>query len=462
MSTAIGIIGLFVAIAFLIVFAFKQHSVIIIAPIAAMIAVFFSYGLSGHYMASYTISYMSGFANYCKSYFPIYLFGAVFAKLMESSGYAKVIADFISKKLGTKRAILSVVLTCAVLTYGGVSLFVVAFVVLPIAIQLFREANVPKRLMPGAIALGAFTFTMTALPGTPQVQNTIPMTYFGTDSWAAPVLGIIAACIMFFGGMAWLTWRQKKAQAAGEGYGDYDDEIKVTGDQDANKPGIVMAMLPILIILVVNLILSKLVYPNIDGTYVEEEFGSTLSSQSGNWSVLLGMLAAIIYMIVFRFKTLKKNLRDDLKVAANNSMAPLLNSCAVVGFGSVTKTLTIFGVIQSFILGVTSNPLLSEVISINVLCGMTASASGGLGAALEALADTYLASGIAPQVLHRIASVAAGGLDSLPYNGATITVLALCGMTHKQSYLDMFVVSVVIPIIAALVLVVLATLGLTF
>lgn len=460
MSTAVGIIGLFLAIALLIVLAFKGHSVIVAAPIAAMVAVLFSYGLTGHFMASYTITYMAGFANYAKNYFPIYLFGAVFAKLMDESGYAKSIAAFFKDKLGKERAILSVVLTCAILTYGGVSLFVVAFVVLPVATELFREADIPKRLIPGTIALGAFTFTMTALPGSPQVQNTIPMAYFGTDSWAAPVLGLIGAALMFGVGMLWLNWRAKKARAAGEGYGNHQDAV--VADSNEKLPSVVMAFLPILIILVVNLVLSKVVYPNVDGSYLEESFGSTLSANSGTWSVLLGMLISILFIIAVNFVKLKEGLKGNLKEAANNSLAPLINSCAVVGFGAVTKTLAIFAIVQAFALGVSNNPLLSEVISINILCGMTASASGGLGAALEALADTYMASGIAPQVLHRIAAVSSGGLDSLPYNGATITVLSLNGMTHKESYLDMFMVSVLIPICTALVLVVLATLGLTF
>lgn len=458
MTTFLGILGFALAIVMLIVFAYKGYSVIIIAPIAALVALLLSYGLQGHFMANYTITYMAGFANYAKNYFPIYLFGAVFAKLMDTTGAAKSIAKFFAEKLGTSKAILSVVITCAILTYGGVSLFVVAFVVLPIAVELFRSADIPKRLIPGTIALGAFTFTMTALPGSPQVQNTIPMAYFGTDSWAAPVLGVIAAAVMFFGGMFWLNRRAKKAKTAGEGYGNHN-EVSILEESNEKLPSIVMAFVPVLIILVVNLVLSKLVYPNVDGAYLEEMFDSTLAANSGTWSVLLGMLVAIIFMIVTNFKQLKKSIKEDLKEAANNSMSPLINSCAVAAFGAVIKTLAVFGVIQAFILGFSGNVLLSEVISVNVLCGMTASASGGLGAALEALAGTLMKSGMSPEVLHRVASVAAGGLDSLPYNGATITVLALCGMTHKDSYKDMFVVSCVIPIIAALVLVVLGTIG---
>lgn len=458
MSTAVGCIGLLVAIGFLVYMAFKGHSIIVVAPIAAMVAVLFSYGLKGHFMANYTITYMEGFANYAKNYFPIYLLGAIFAKLMDISGNALAIAHFCTKKLGNSRAILSVVITCAILTYGGVSLFVVAFVMLPVAIALFREADVPKRLIPGCIALGAFTFTMTALPGSPQVQNTIPMQYFGTDSFAAPGMGIIASIVMFALGMVWLTYRLKKAKAAGEGYGEHDDKPdEIKGD----IPGILMAMVPILIILVVNLVLSKIVYPSVDGSYMEE-FGTTLSANSGTWSVLIGMLVSILFIIVCNYKKIRDQIKDGLKTSAIDSLTPLVNSCAVVGFGSIVKILPIFTIVSGAVLGLSAMPLLSEVISVNLLCAMTASASGGLSAALEVMGDTFMASGIDPQVLHRLASICSGGLDNLPYNGATVTVIALCGMTHKKSYLDMFMVATIIPIVASVIIMVLGSMGLCF
>lgn len=458
MNTVIGMIGLLVAIGFLVYMAFKGHSIIVVAPIAAMVAILFSYGVQGHFMASYTITYMDGFANYAKNYFPIYLLGAIFAKLMDISGNALSIAQFCTEKLGKSRAVLSVVLTCAILTYGGVSLFVVAFVMLPVAIALFREADVPKRLIPGCIALGAFTFTMTALPGSPQVQNTIPMQYFGTDSFAAPGMGIIASVIMFVLGMMWLSFRTKKAKAAGEGYGNHDDKLE---EVSGSIPGIVMAVVPIVIILVVNLVLSKIVYPSADGSYMEE-FGSTLEANSGTWSVLLGMLVSILFIMISNFGRIKDRIKDGLKTSAIDSLTPLVNSCAVVGFGSVVKVLPIFAVVSGAVLGLSALPLLSEVISVNLLCAMTASASGGLSAALEVMGDTFLQSGINPQVLHRLASICSGGLDNLPYNGATVTVIALCGMTHKKSYLDMFMVATIIPIVASIVIMVLGSFGLCF
>lgn len=462
MGTTISVIGLFLALFLLVFLAYRGHSVIVIAPIIAVIAIVTSSGLDSHIMANYTEVYMQGFAGYVKNYFPLYLLGAVFAKLMEETGYADAIADFVIAKLGTGKAVLSVVLACAILTYGGVSMFVVAFVVLPIAITVFKQADIPKRLIPGTIALGAMTFTMTALPGTPQVQNTIPMTYFGTDAFAAPVLGMVAAVVMFTCGMLWLNRRVKKAKEKGEGYGNYDDQLQKREESDT--PNIVLALIPILIIVVVNLVCSKLIYPNINSDYLED-FGTVLSKVSGNWSVLIALIVSSVYIVLVNFKKLT-NLQGNLKEAASNSFAPLINSCAVVGFGSVVQGLAIFGIVQAFVLNLSSNPLISEFLSVNLLCGLTASASGGLGTTLEVLAPTLLDMGakygIGPEVLHRIASVSAGGLDSLPHNGATITTLQLCGMTHKQSYLDMFMCTVVFPILASLTIVILASVGLRF
>lgn len=458
-----SLFGLFLALFLLIFLAFRGHSVIIIAPIVALVAVVFSAGGDAHLMANYTETYMAGFANYAKSYFPLYLFGAVFAKLMEVTGYADAISHTIAKRLGKDKAILSVVLCCAILTYGGVSLFVVTFVVLPIAISLFRQADIPKRLIPGSIALGAFTFTMTALPGSPQVQNTIPMTYFGTDAFAAPVLGIIASILMFGSGMLWLTRREKSARLKGEGYGNHQDEVSSVNEEDL--PGIVHPIIAFVLIVAVNLFFSKIYYPSIDSSYLES-FNTTLSSVSGNWSVLIALLVAIIYLVIVSFPRLRKGLKGDLKQAASNSLMPLVNSCSVVGFGSVIKGLAIFGIIQSFVLSISANPLVSEILAVNLLCGMTASASGGLGATLEALAPTFIEAGakigIGPEVLHRVASISSGGLDSLPHNGATVTTLSLCKISHSEGYLDMFVCSVVIPICTAIIIALLASIGLRF
>ena len=189
-----GIAGIVASLVLLIFLAYRGISVLLLAPAMALLAVLFS--PEAPLLASYTQVFMTALAGFVALYFPLFLLGALFGKLMEASGAARAIADGIAAALGRERAILAIVLACAVLTYGGVSLFVVAFAVYPIAAALFREAKLPKRLLPATIALGAFTFTMTALPGTPAIQNAIPMPFFGTTPFAAPGLGVIGALVM--------------------------------------------------------------------------------------------------------------------------------------------------------------------------------------------------------------------------------------------------------------------------
>jgi len=453
-----SILGLIFSLILIMYLAYKGYSTIITAPIVAIITIILTTGFDGHLMANYTEVYMSGFANFIKNYFPLFMTGAIFAKLMEEANYAKSIAHFITQKLGKDKSILAVVLSGALLTYGGVSLFVVAFILYPIASMLFKEADIPKRLIPGTIALGAFTFTMTALPGSPEIQNVIPMKYFGTDAFAAPLLGIIASILMFGLGMIWLTKRAKSARLNGEGYGNHNDK-SIEMDYD-NLPSILTSILPIAIIFITNLFFSKVYYANIDGSYLSK-FNTTLSSVSGTWSVIIAIVLADIFIVLVNIKKIK-NLKSVLDIGVTNSFRPLLNSSAIVGYGSVIKSLAVFGVVQSFIFGLSQNPIISEALSVNLICGLTASASGGLGISLDALAPTYLqmsqALNISPEILHRVASLSCGGLDTLPHNGAVITTLAICGLTHKESYKDIFVTSVIIPIFVTAIVVIFTSL----
>ncbi|MDU2147098.1 MAG: GntP family permease [Paeniclostridium sordellii] len=452
-----SILGLILSLILIMYLAYKGYSTIITAPIIALITIIITTGFKGHLMANYTEVYMLGFANFIKNYFPLFMTGAIFAKLMEEVDYAKSIAHFITRKLGKDKSVLAVVLSGAILTYGGVSLFVVAFILYPIASMLFREADIPKRLIPGTIALGAFTFTMTALPGSPEIQNVIPMKYFGTDTFAVPFIGIFASIMMLSLGMIWLTKRVNSAKDNNEGYGNHSDDIVLENYE--NLPSILKSILPIVIIFITNLFFSRIYYENIDGGYLSK-FNTTLSNVSGTWSVIIAIVLADVFILLTNFKKIK-NIKSVLDIGVTNSFKPLLNSSAIVGYGSVIKSLAIFSVIQSFIFGISSNPIISEALSVNLICGLTASASGGLEISLNALAPTYLymsqALHIPPEILHRIASLSSGGLDTLPHNGAVITTLAICGLTHKEAYKDIFVTSVVIPIFVTSIVVVLTS-----
>lgn len=471
----IGIMSIAIALLLLMVLAYRGLSLLILAPLLAALVALVS--ADTPLLASYTQVFMGAAGDFIVRYFPLFLLGAVFGKLMEDSGSAEVLASAIVERLGDTRAILAVVLSCAVMTYGGVSLFVVAFAVYPIAAALFRQAGLPKRLIPGTIALGAFTFTMTALPGTPAIQNAIPMPYFGTSPFAAPGLGILAGLVMLGLGQAWLSYRARQARAAGEGYGNHQGEApaaahlreraagegfdlaEVTAKQARDLPPLVLALLPIVLVITLNLLFTAVVIPAMDTEYLAEPtYGATnIDSVRGVWSVIAALVIAIGVIIAANRKRLA-NLTTTLDSGANASLLPIFNTASLVGFGSVIASLAAFETISLWVTSVGGdNPLISLAVAVNLLAGMTGSASGGMSIALATLGDAYLAmgqaAGISPDLLHRVTAVATGGLDALPHNGAVITLLSICGLTHRQAYLDIAVVAVVVPIISLVLLI---------
>ncbi|MDP1647336.1 MAG: GntP family permease [Rubrivivax sp.] len=480
----LSIAGILLSLALLMYLAYRGISVLILAPLLALLAVASS--PDAPLLASYTQVFMKALGGFVVLFFPLFLLGAVFGRLMEDSGAARVIASRIVAWLGTGRAVLAIVLACAVLTYGGVSLFVVAFAVYPIAVELFRVVDVPKRLMPATIALGAFTFTMTALPGTPAIQNAIPMPYFGTTPFAAPGLGLIGGAIMLALGAWWLLRRARLAVAAGEGYGTQADEpaqldrsvrphaqgegydVAELGPQGgaappAVLPGFGVALAPIVVVVALNWLFSAQILPRLDTSYLASPlYGATrLDTVRGTWAIIAALAVANLLLIVLARRSLS-NLKGSLDAGASAAVLPIFNTASQVGYGAVIASLAGFALIRDAVLGIApGNPLISLSIAVNLLAGITGSASGGMSIALQTLGSTYLemgrAAGIAPELMHRVTSIATGGLDALPHNGAVITLLAICKLTHRQSYLDIFVVAVVLPLVALVAVVVLGT-----
>ena len=462
--------GIVVALLLLIWLAYRGVSVLLLAPAMALLAVLFSPGTP--LLASYTQVFMPALGGFVVLYFPLFLLGAVFGKLMEASGAAQAIAQGITRALGLQRAILAVVLACAVLTYGGVSLFVVAFAVFPIADALFRQAALPKRLIPATIALGAFTFTMTALPGTPAIQNAIPMPYFGTTPFAAPGLGLIGAGVMLGLGAAWLMLRAARARAAGEGYGEASEPAMGAAPAPVpppapgvEGPSFATAMLPVVLVIAANYAFSAWLIPALDTGYLAEaRYGATrIGALGGLWAIIGALCLAIVVLVGLHRQRLQ-GLKQQLDEGASASVLPLLNTASQVGFGAVIASLAGFELLRTALLGMApGNPLVSLSVAVNLLAGITGSASGGMSIALQTLGSSYLelarTEGISPELLHRVTAIATGGLDTLPHNGAVVTLLAICKLSHRESYADIFVVAVLIPL-AALVAVV--TLGSAF
>ncbi|OXL28023.1 GntP family permease [Psychrobacter sp. DAB_AL32B] len=454
----------------LMFFAYRGYSVLILAPIMAALAVL----LSGDFLSTipaYTDVFMGALSGFLLKFFPIFLLGALFGRLMADSGAATAIANTVVEKLGASKAILSVILVCGILTYGGVSLFVVAFAIYPIAKDLFKAADIPKRLIPAAIALGSFTFTMTALPGTPAIQNAIPIPYYNTNVFAAPILGIIGGTIMFICGWLWLQSRAQKANAAGEGYGQHDDSdvggiggtTTDTNLLSTHHTSFTVAMIPLVLVIGLNALLTYFIFPSMDFSGLQTQFPDlNIAGSLGLWSIIISLVVACVVLIVMRIGHWT-NLQKTINRGTYDSMLPIFNTASEVGYGAVIASLAGFLIIRDSILNLTpGNPLISEAVAMTTLAGITGSSSGGLSIALSTLGEDYLrmavAAGIDPELMHRVAVMAAGGLDTLPHSGAVITLLAICGLTHKQSYLNVAMVTMVIPLIAVAVVITLGTL----
>jgi H+/gluconate symporter-like permease len=438
--------AILLTLALLMAIAYRGLPVILFAPLCALLAA----GLSGRpVLPTYTETFMASAAGYVRSFFPLFMLGAVFGKLMEISGAAATIAGIIARALGPRQSILAVVLACGVLTYGGVSLFVVAFAVYPFASALFREADIPKRLIPGAIALGAFTLTMDALPGSPQVLNLIPTRYFGTDTYAAPWAGTLGGVTILGGGLLWLERRRARAASAGEGYGT--GHINEPDGRPATpRPHIIAAILPLLIVLGGNFVLSRTSW-SVAGWYswelIKRDFPSADAAvATPTWALIVALLLGCAAALAVGAWRRSGDLPAALSAATMGALLAIFNTASEVGFGNTVKTLPGFRAIQDHVFLVSQHVLVSEATAINVLAGITGSASGGLSIALEVMGQRYLdlaqAQGISPELLHRIAAMSAGGMDTLPHNGAVITLLAVTGLTHRQSYLDILAITV--------------------
>ncbi|MFD0738002.1 GntP family permease [Lysobacter koreensis] len=441
------------ALVFLMFVAYRGYSVILFAPVAALGAVM----LTDPSLVApmFTGLFMDKMVGFLKLYFPVFLLGAIFGKLIELSGFSKSIVAATIKLFGAGRAMLSIVAVCALLTYGGVSLFVVVFAVYPFAAELFRQSDIPKRLIPGTIALGAFTFTMDSLPGTPQIQNIIPASFFGTDTWAAPVLGTLGGVFILVVGLLYLDWRRRVALKAGEGYGDatllLNEPAPFVGGALANP---MLAILPLVLVGVANKLFT---------TWIPQFYGDSHSFDPaviGNaapvvqevakvaaiWAVEGALLVGILAVLAFAWKPVMASFADGTKSAIGGALLASMNTASEYGFGAVIAALPGFLIVANALSAI-PDPLVNEAVTVTALAGITGSASGGMSIALAAMADTFIANanaaGIPMEVLHRVAAMASGGMDTLPHNGAVITLLAVTGLTHRQAYKDIFAITII-------------------
>ncbi len=423
------IIGILIALALMVVCSMFGISIIIVAPICAVIAAATD---GGDVLVQYTGTYMEGVAAYVADYFPLFLLGAIFGELMKNSGAAASLAKFVMKKLGAKRAILACMLATIILVYGGVSTFCVIFALYPFMFFCFKEADIPLRMMPGVL-FGGIIVTQATLPGTLQIQNIIPTSMLGVDLQAAPIMGTTAFLIMATLAVFYLNWETKRLRAKGYHFEDERNEASKF-DADVELPNVILSILPIVTVVVLLNVFD--------------------------FSAVMSLVGGILLACILFGKRVGKEMLPSINTACKNSMPAILNTACAVGFGTVIQQLSGFDSIVSGLESISGgSPYMFAFIAVNILAGVTGSASGGTRIALEAIGERLLSTGANPAALARVCAVSSCGLDSLPHNGAVITIINYCGQTHKKSYFPIFVVSVVLPIVGGLWCVLLATLG---
>lgn len=425
----ISLIGLVGALTLLIVLTIRGMNLLIAAPLTAMIVAL----TAGHPLlpdsetpevANFIGSYMDGFAGFIASWFFMFLLGSIFGKLMEDSGAADTIAHWIVGHIGMHNAVIAIIAACAVLTYGGVSLFVVAFSVYPMAISLFKKADLPRRFIPAVLGFGSVTFTMTSA-GSPEIQNWIPIKYLGTSPYAAWEVSLFVALFMMLFGYWWLNKMIKKAMANGERY-DIRDHDPADHEPSSNRPSPVMAIMPIVAVLVSTLI-----------------FHDTMGHNALIVALLAGCLAT--WLINIRYFT---NIDAAIGAGTAGALLAIGNTAAVVGFGAVAKASPAFDLAVTYLTAIPGNELIGAAVAVTVIAALTGSASGGQSIALPVLAPHYIDAGVDPEALHRVVAISSGALDSLPHNGYVVTTIrAICREKHSDAYGPMAAVTVAVPLI---------------
>ena len=418
----ISLIGLIGGLGLLIVLTIRGVNLFIAAPLCALIVAITSGFPIFIGELNFVTTYMQGFTGFITSWFFMFLLGALFGKFMEDSGAADSVARWIITKLGAHRAVLAVVLACAILTYGGVSVFIVAFSVYPMALSMFKDANLPRRFIPASLAFGSVTFTMTSA-GSPEIQNWIPIKYLGTSPFAAWEVSLIVAVFMAFAGYWWLQKLINKAVNNGE---EFDVRISDPEISIRDYPHPITGIIPLVVVLVLSF---------------------TLHESLAQLALIVALGAGVLTLMAINFSHFQ-NLSEAINTGTTGALLAIGNTAAVVGFGSIAKATEAFQATVEIMTQIPGNELIGAAIAISVIAGLTGSASGGQAIALPLVSPHYIDAGVDPEELHRIVSISSGALDSLPHNGYVVTTIrAICGETHQAAYWPLAAVTVVIPLV---------------
>ncbi|MCV2885968.1 SLC13 family permease [Aestuariibacter sp. AA17] len=419
MLSFIGLIG---GLILLIILTIRGMNLFIAAPLCALIV-----GLTSGLPvflgdSNFVTVYMQGFTAFIASWFFMFLLGSLFGKFMEDSGAADSVAQWIIQRLGKQHAVVAVVAACAILTYGGVSVFVVAFSVYPMALSLFKDANLPRRFIPAALSFGSITFTMTSA-GSPEIQNWIPIKYLGTSPFAAWEVSLAVAIFMASLGYWWIKRMITRAVANGEHFEHRDGDPDVP---ERDYPHPITGLIPLFVVLTLSFFLHE---------------------RLQQLALIVALGGGVITLLLINYRHFH-NITNAINLGTTGALVAIGNTAAVVGFGTVAKTTSAFQTAVEVMTHLPGNELIGAAIAVSVIAGLTGSASGGQAIALPLVGPHYLEQGVNPEELHRIVSISSGALDSLPHNGYVVTTIrAICNETHQAAYWPLAALTLVVPLV---------------
>lgn len=442
MTSFICSLGVILGIIAIVYLSIKEIHIVIAAPIATIIVLIANHmNLVDYILGTGKNNFMGALGNYIMSFFAIFLLGSILAKLMEESGATVSIAEFILKKMGTDkpyRVLLAIFIVSFTLTYGGISLFVVMFAIIPLARTLFKKLNIAWNLIQVPLWLGMATVTMTVLPGTPAIQNIIPIQYLNTSLTAAAIPSIAGAigCIIF--GLLYMKYVLNKSLKKGENYSTYATEEHTTVTEQ-KLPSFIASILPLIVLVLIAI------------------SGSIFGNEFVKKNIIYVALIIAIFLSVFLFRHFVPNKIQALQSGVNGSIGPIFATASAVAFGAVIMVTPGFNIFNQLILSIPGNPLISLTVLTSTMAGVTGSSSGALGIVMPNFAQYYLNAGLNPELIHRVAAVASNILTIVPQSGVLLTFLSLAKLTHKTGFKDTFIVVCVGSTIAEIIII---TLGL--
>lgn len=434
----LGILGLIIAIACVIAMIWKNWHMAVVSLAGALIVILFN-GMAP--VEALSGQFMSGMSEFAGNWFLLFMLGAIFGKVMGDSGASVGIANYMLKLLGEKSVVLVIMLTGLVLSYGGIGTFIIAFSLYPIAVALFQKADIPKKLIVATIMVCPVTVCMAMLPGSPSTQNLIPTAYFNTTAYAGPVIGIICALIMFLSAYLFLNWQIKKAKANGEHFvaSPGEDIIDLNGNEDAKTPSAAACFTPIIVLLVLM-------------------FGiQSMTEIPSSYAVAIAMTCAVaVGCFLYRDRL---DIKDAVSGGASSGLGSLIATSSIMGFGSVVSASPAYTSITTALVNMNANPLVTALVSINVIAAITGSSAGGLNIFLGSMGEYLAASGLNTSMLHRVVCIASSGFDAMPHASGMVVCNQIAKTSQKDTYLYVFICCAIMPFCCAILAAILGTIG---